>query len=226
MRLFLLTLRGFLILSSVLCANEVALIAVTDKPLCQALNSSSCFGIEKLPRFGWSFSDSEEVKSKTQVMMAGHQGGYLGYPRDYYAPLNSTERSDIHYIITSLANRSLASILFHKSELEAAGDRIDHVHPLRFLECVFTTEEYKVGIRNIRGRGWIWGDFIGGIKSSLGVEADIDNLTHEMIYDFATTVQIKPGLILPEIQNRNWDKFVDLLIMHIPRKGDGNRYDD
>jgi len=67
----------------------------------------------------------------------------------------------------------LISIAIAKGDLVAAGDRIDHVHPLRFLEAVFTDEELKVGIRNIRGKGWVWNHFVGGLKDSLSTEFNI-----------------------------------------------------
>jgi hypothetical protein len=165
-------------------------------------------------------------RNKNWNVTAGTKGGYLGYPRNYSVPVTGAERSDIHYIVTSLADKSLITIAFLKADLEAAGDRIDHIHPLRFLMTVFTEEELKVGIRNIRGRGWVWNQFVGGIKDCLTTESNIGNLKDEYVHHFAKTVEIHPNKILPAIQQRNWDKFIDILIKEIPRKGDHDRYDN
>src|SRR5262245_8490538 len=88
---------------------------------------------------------THQKKIKELSFEATHnQGGYLGYPRNYNAEITREEKSDIRFIITSLANKSLISIGIAKPDLEAAGDRIEHIHPLRFLMAVFTDEELKV----------------------------------------------------------------------------------
>lgn len=153
------------------------------------------------------------------------QGGYLGRPREYQSLLSGGEASDVHYIITFLANRSLVAITRAKNELEKAGDRIDHIHPLRFLLEVFLNEELKVGIRNIRGRGWVWNHFIGGLKNSLTTEAYYGNIKEEYLRHFADALELDIAHIRPLINIQNWDQFIDLLITHIPRKGDHDRYD-
>ncbi len=165
-------------------------------------------------------------RQKNWNVSSGTKGGYLGYPRDYHAPVNGAERSDIHYIVTSLADKSLITIGFLKKDLEAAGDRIDHIHPLRFLMTIFTDEELKVGIRNIRGRGWVWNHFVGGIKDCLATETSIGNMKDEYVNHFAKTVAIHPNKILPSIRQKNWDRFIEILIKEIPRKGDHDRYDN
>lgn len=175
-------------------------------------------------QFTLEFSDEADLKSWGLKSCA--RGGPLGHPRIYENELTAAENSDIRYIVTTLANRSLITLAIEKGDLEAAGDRLEHVHPLRFLIPVFTDEELKVGIRNIRGRGWIWGHFGGGIKEALASESSIGNLKDEHILDFAKKVKIDPALILPALHGQHWEEFIDLLIAHIPRVGDHDRYDN
>lgn len=156
---------------------------------------------------------------------AKKHGQFLGQPRNYYVQLNGQEVGDIRYIITTLANRSLLSIARCRESIENAGDRIDHIHPLRFMYTVFTDEEMKVGIRNIRGRGWIWGDFISGIKGSFVTEASNNNVTHDQVLDLAQSAGIDPNIILPAWQTQDWDALIDLMITHVPRLGDHDRFD-
>jgi len=169
---------------------------------------------------------SINLEKGISVDITGHQGGYLGHPRDYNATLTQVEIDSISYIVNTLAFRSLVSILKCKGELEAAGDRVDQVHPLRFLEVIFTSEQLKAGIRSIRGRGWIWGDFLAGFKNSLATESQIGNMTKAQINDFAAKVGINPNIITPSIEARNWDQLMDSLITQIPRRGNHDRYDD
>lgn len=147
-------------------------------------------------------------------------------PRDYFNSLSQADRDDIGYIVVTLANNSLFKILGHKSSLESAGDRVEHVHPFKFLETIFTNEELKVGIRNIQNKGgWVWSDFLEGITDSLTKEAAVDNLKEEYVKDFAKNVKIDQKLISPSLKKRDWKKFVQVLIDNVPREGNPNRYD-
>lgn len=167
----------------------------------------------------------DRAKGFGLTLAAQAQGAALGYPRDYGLDLSPEEKGDIRFIVTTLANKNLISIAIVKSDLESAGNRIDHVHPLRFLMTIFSDEEMKVGVRNIRGKGWIWNHFIGGVKESLTAEAGIQNLKESDIRHFAHVVNINPNLIIAPIVQNRWDDFVDALITHIPRVGETNRYD-
>jgi len=144
--------------------------------------------------------------------------------RDYHFPVTEQNAKDIRYIVTTLANKPPVKLLFYKSSLDRAGDRIDHVHPFRFLQVIFTDEELKVGIRNIRRKGWVWKEFIGGLKDSLNDEYVRDNL-YGFIDDFSINLGIDPELIRPSIYYRHWDELVKVLIENVPREGNADRYD-
>lgn len=155
---------------------------------------------------------------------ARKHGQFLGYARDYFTELTPNEYQDIHYIVTFLANKSLLSIASHRGSLEDAGDRIDHIHPMRFLLTVFSNEELKVGMRNIRGKSWVWGDFVAGLKNSLATEMNIQNIREEYITHFSQSVGLDAGVFRSYLMARQWDDFIDVLITQIPRKGDHRRY--
>lgn len=170
-------------------------------------------------------SGEEECSSLLCRQLSHGKGGYLGHPREYYVPVTPSEESDIRFILTSLANRSLISLALIKSELEAAGARIDHLHPFRFLMTVFMDEEMKVCVRNIRSRGWVWEQFSGGLIECLRTEQRIGNLKEEHTRDLARLVGIQISYIEKAIQQGKWDLFIDTLIARVPRKGDHDRYD-
>jgi hypothetical protein len=158
--------------------------------------------------------------------MARQQGQYLGYPRNYFAEVLPEEKKDIRFIISFLAKEdNYINIMIARGRLEAAGDRIDHLHPLRFLMTVFSDEELKALIRNVRSKGLVWNPFVGGLKASLATETSIGNMKPEYIQHFSEKLNISPNLISDSIYSEMWDEFVDLLIAHIPRKGDYDRYD-
>lgn len=206
--------------------GEVILLDINPEESIRSIESlaQGCFQ-EKCTSITIEFPARNQPLKELIRKASRSQGGYLGHPRNYSIEVSPEEKSDIRYIVTSLANKSLISIAFIKGDLESAGDRIDHLHPLRFLMTVFTDEELKVGIRNIRGKGWVWSHFTGGLKDCLSTEFSIGNMREDQILHFAQTVGIDPNVIFPSIYQKNWDELIDLLITHIPRKGDHNRYD-
>lgn len=145
--------------------------------------------------------------------------------RSYERPLTPIEMQDIRFIVTTLANKSLATIFGSRTALESAGDRISGIHPLRFLCFVFSHEELKVGIHNIRNRRLIWKDFAGGIKESLTDESNVHNMSMH-IASFCAHLKISPSLVTIPIEHRKWDELFDILISNIPRSGEHRRYDN
>lgn len=145
--------------------------------------------------------------------------------RDYYKPLTKQDREDIEKIVTSLAKYTWTELLSHRSSIKKAGDRVDTVHPLKFLECIFTNEKLKAGIHSIRERSKIWSEFSGGLFKSLETESKRNNLTAEQIADFSNALGIDSSKITGSIKKRNWTELFDILMELLPRTGNPGRYD-
>lgn len=146
--------------------------------------------------------------------------------RDYNRPVTAAEKEDIGYIVKNLATNTWTQLLRHRSSLKKAGERVDHVHPLRFLMCIFTDEELKGGIHSINGRGGkIWREFYSGLADSLEEESTRGNMESQVIKDFAHRVGVKVDLITPHINEHRWSAFIEVLIKNIPRGGNPDRYD-
>ncbi len=150
---------------------------------------------------------------------------YIGY-RSYENKTTQSEKDDMYFIMKSLATKSIPWLMKNKSKLSAAGNRIDSVHPLRFLETVFTEEELKVYLHNIRKRsGFTWSEYLNGIKGSLEDECLIGNLTNEMLLDFASNVNVDYSILEPLARQEKWEDLIKTLIVYVPREGDSGRYD-
>jgi hypothetical protein len=160
---------------------------------------------------------NNRIEAKTKVV--------ANAPRDYYKPLSSKDKENITYLLTTLGYQSILKISGKRSSLEKIGDQIEPIHPLQFFKFVFSNDELIVAMRNIKGRTWIWKDFIGRILESLNAEMVAGNLTQGQIQDFLSAVKIDPSLVNTPIQGRDWNGFVDNLILHVPRNNDSNRYD-
>lgn len=148
--------------------------------------------------------------------------------RNYEAEVTPKEKKKIRKIVTTLGFDSLVSIAkpSTQSDLKSTGKDIDHIHPLRFLQVVFTDEEMKAGIAAIRNRaiGWIWDEFLGGLVTSLKEESGKKNLKPEFIRDFARNIPVHEDLIQTPLNEGRFKDFVNLLIDHVPRQNDPNRY--
>jgi hypothetical protein len=145
--------------------------------------------------------------------------------RDYSASVSAKEKENISYIVKTLATSSWAQLLKKKDSLKKAGDRVDHVHPLKFLTCIFTDEELKGALHSIRNRGKVWREFFEGLSDSLEEEANRKNMPPEVIQDFADKVGIPVTAIAGLIAEKKWAEFIDALLREIPREGNPGRYD-
>lgn len=147
--------------------------------------------------------------------------------RNYNIPVSASEKKDVAFVVNTLGMSSLLSIATSQSDLKAAGDRIDHLHPLRFLMCIFTDEQMKASMQAMKDRSWVWVEFVNGVKNTMEYESspERNNIKPEFIYDFAAQVGINPDLIIPAINKHQWRQLVVILINNIPRGAQANRYD-
>lgn len=164
-----------------------------------------CFNL-----FGTKF----EAKIKTENSM----------PRNYYMPLTLKEEETVHELLTTLAYQNLIKIGAKRSSLTKTGDQIENLHPLKFLQYVFTNDELIVAMRNIRNR-MIWNDFIGPVYLSLQKEAKLGNITSDQIKDLAMHVKLDVNLLAAFINAQNWSGLIDTLIIQVQRSNNAKRYD-
>lgn len=145
--------------------------------------------------------------------------------RDYWHAVTSEEKNNIRYILRSMASLSWYELLDKKSSLEAAGDKIDHIHPLRFLATVFTDEELKGCVHAIRDRSLVWSRFFDPMKDTMTYESSQNNMKPEFVKDFAKKIKLKPDPFIAYVKAKNWDELMDSLLKQLPRQGNPERYD-
>lgn len=216
----------FLLLATFsLTGQEVIIRSPSGEPIVIEVNKHDNFldTIELLKsHFG---TENEYILDFNPFSSVAKKSGSTTTPfRDYLAPITSSQRSDIKYILTSLGLGSLIKIAKETSSLRKAGKRVEYVHPLRFLTVVFTDEEMKASMHGLYGRTWVWDEFFGGLRDSFDCETDRNNMKPEFISDFAATVGINPDLIYPSINSRQWNQMIGILVDNIPRKTDARRY--
>ena len=146
-------------------------------------------------------------------------------PRNYWNPVTPEEKKDVSLILKTLATVHPIKLLGHKKKLENAGDRVDHLHPFKWLMCILTDEELKVYVHTLEDqRGMAWKGFLNGTTKSLEQESSLGNLKPEYINDFSAQLKIDPNAIIPALKDRRWEKFVEIVIDIVPWEGGSDRY--
>ncbi len=166
-----------------------------------------------------SLNYNRDLPSSYQVSYSAKQG------RDYNQEVTAKEKEILTSIVLTLANKSLPKIWKEESTLKKAGDKIDHLHPLRFLMCIFTDEQLKAGIASIRTRSLVWVRFKKELYKALSEEQARYNLRPEQVQNFAQAIGIDKKLINSAVTQGKWDDFIALLLKHVPRDGNHTRYD-
>jgi hypothetical protein len=141
---------------------------------------------------------------------------HAGKKRNYYDAPTANDKKDLRYIMRTLANNSLLKISWNASSLKKAGERIDHLHPFKFLEAIFCDHEMRAHTRHLQGKARVWKEFVDGVSDSLTRENTTNNLTPHM-QEFATQVAVDAQIIQPLVSAKKWKELINALIVHTPR---------
>lgn len=157
-------------------------------------------------------------------MLGSLQAKWNGGKRDYSAELSKGDKDDIKLILTTMAKYAsndptkLFRLWRKEKDLKQAGDRIEKIHPLRFLSHVFTNEELKAAMAAVRKCSIVWKKYYEGFNESMEIENKNENLT-PYITDFATFLSINSASVTNIVGNKDWAGLIDYLIESIPRTG-------
>jgi len=131
-------------------------------------------------------------------------------------PITEKEAEIIWSIIDTMANNNLIVLGFKKSDLEKKGNKINHVHPLRFLGTVFSDPYLKSCMKEIRTSYFKWNGFFDGPSGNgfahrMEQEYNRNNLL-PYVAGFSQAVKGNPDQIRAYIQKRDWEGLVKYLI--------------
>jgi len=147
--------------------------------------------------------------------------------RPYFREVTPAEWRVMHTVVTTTSDTNVLALWGKADFLEREGKRVDHVHPLRFLLTLFTSEELKVATRNIKNGqpGLVWKKFSARFGESLGRARARDNLADDVVEHFAEILELDVEKVRALIAANRWDSLMNLLATGVPRKGDFRRYD-
>ncbi len=137
-------------------------------------------------------------------------GGNKETPYDQLV-CTETDKQNIAYIIQTMAENGKLSLLFKQSELKRVGAEINHVHPLKFLEAIFSNPDLKVCMRDIHHDYFKWNGFMDGLVPSLTNHMNQGKLM-QYVNEFAMKTNAVPEEIIPYFQSRDWENLVRYLM--------------
>jgi hypothetical protein len=134
-------------------------------------------------------------------------------------PLTEEEARIIYQIIDAVGNWGIPKLYKREDEMGVLGNKVQHVHPFKFLETVLNTPHLKQsmiliedGLFNLKWRG-----FFDGSSQSPGFSAKCerefarDNLA-PYIVGFCQAVKANPEQVRHFIEKKEWEKLVRFLI--------------
>ncbi|MBI2743022.1 MAG: hypothetical protein HYX48_03810 [Chlamydiales bacterium] len=126
-------------------------------------------------------------------------------------PLHEWEKQTIAYILTSMSDKNVFQLLIDKKDMERKGDKINHVHPLRFIGYACSDLKLKRALKLIKKNGFKWDNLIDGFSRRLREEATRNNV-QRFIPGFAELLNVEVKDVTPFIQRLDCDGLVRFLI--------------
>jgi hypothetical protein len=138
-------------------------------------------------------------------------------PQEYtYAqvPCSNEDQAKIKELITTIGTHGKIDLLLHyKSHLEQLGDEVRPVHPLKFLDVIFSDPTLKNYMKDIYDDYFKWSNFINNIAEVLETESK-KGTVQKYLPDFASNLHISPSTLQPFVDKRDWKNFVTYLIFN------------
>jgi hypothetical protein len=132
--------------------------------------------------------------------------------------LTKGEAKVISTLIQMINDTWVVMLLSKETELLQMGKRIDHLHPLKFLETVLKDPVLKEAMLGIEDSTLKWDGFLNGKSSSspgfvakCKREDDQGNFA-PYITDFCQVVKADPKKIRPLYEAKNWEELIRFLI--------------
>lgn len=145
--------------------------------------------------------------------------------RNYHAKVTAQEKKDIEFLVVHMAWDNPKKLWDYENEMNKAGERIMHLHPLKFLEAICTNEKLCAGLKAIRERNiLVWPNFSKGSVKTLREEHKYNNVIPH-IEEFANTIGVNVKFLIPLAKKEHWEDFVKSVADHVQRTNDPNRYD-
>ncbi|GAB4189476.1 MAG: hypothetical protein Tsb0015_10190 [Simkaniaceae bacterium] len=94
----------------------------------------------------------------------------------YKLAISETDKINVSKLIKKLADRNVIELLWHKKEMTRLGDKIEHLHPLRFIGYIYSRPDLIKCMKTISQNSFKWHAFVDGFAGGMDKEAKRNNL--------------------------------------------------
>jgi hypothetical protein len=132
---------------------------------------------------------------------------------NHYAelPLRYAEMKIISRIIRTMAEKNVFRLLLEKKKMERDGEKIEHVHPMKFLGFIFEDPHLRHCMQAIKKSYFKWNGFMEGLSERMKEESERNNLA-AYVPGFAKAVETNPDDVMRYIRKHDWDGLVRSLL--------------
>lgn len=125
--------------------------------------------------------------------------------------ISQEEKDLIRKLLFTMAESSIFELLFEKGKLEKIGERINVVHPVRFLGTVFSDPRLVYCMKEIYKSSFKWDGFSEGFCERMRKEAAAGNLVM-YLPGFAKAVKRPLDTIMTYVDVNDFEGLVKYLI--------------
>jgi hypothetical protein len=126
-------------------------------------------------------------------------------------PLTDNEKRFIRIIVSTMAEKNILQLAFEKRTLHRKGNKIHHVHPLRFMGYILSCSDLKSHLRTIKKSSFKWDALIGGFSKRMREELSNDNV-YQHVSGFAQQVGSSKDRVSPYIHKRDFEGLIRSLL--------------
>lgn len=123
--------------------------------------------------------------------------------------LSEGEGAIIELIIQTVGRTPFYNLLSHRERLNALGESIEHVHPLKFLEFTFTHESLPQDLESIFKSPLKWRGFFRPFSEKMNEE--FTELPRYLL-GFSRAINVNLQEIQPFFRSKNWKGLIQFLI--------------
>ncbi|MBS0615284.1 MAG: hypothetical protein JSR58_01875 [Verrucomicrobia bacterium] len=126
-------------------------------------------------------------------------------------PVTEAEEKLVWELIDKLGNKSIVGLTFAAFEMNRLGDKVRHIHPLRFLGYIFSDPYLKKCMKKAFEKTLVRNEFVKGLSEKFHKEFAQDNV-YQLVPGFCKKTGADPDEVNSFIQAYQWQSLVEYLI--------------
>lgn len=121
------------------------------------------------------------------------------------------DKAIIFTVVSTTANENILWLFAHKEKMNRMGDSITHVHPLKFLEVVFSDPNLKSCMISISEDTLKWWYYRSNLISQLKAKYETNELLRH-VKPFSRELTLAENAVRSFLEKKDWDGFFTYLM--------------